>query len=136
MPFAAHFPQILAVHVGSVVLSGTLFSVRASLRIAGRGATANWAALRYASYVIDSALLAAAVLLTLIIRQYPFVEAWLTAKVLLLAVYVVLGSIALKRARTRAGCAAATLGAWATYAAIIGVAVTREPTSWLALLAR
>ncbi len=134
MPLAAHFTQILAVHVGCVALSGTLFSARAALRIAGRDATANRAALRFASYVIDSTLLAAAILLTLIIHQYPFVQAWLTAKLLLLAVYVVLGSIALKRARTHAGRIATTLGAWATYAAIIGVAVTRAPTRWRARL--
>jgi uncharacterized membrane protein SirB2 len=47
-------------------------------------------------------LLIAAMMLAMFVRQYPFVHAWLTMKVLLLAVYVVLGSYALKRGATRA----------------------------------
>lgn len=132
---AAYFPLILATHVRCVELSGALFSFRAVLRVTGNDA-ANHAALRYASYAIDTTLLAAAVGLTLIIHQYPFVDAWLTAKVLLLLVYIGLGSIALKRARTRAGRVAATLGAWTTFAAIVGVAVTRNPAGWFSLLGR
>ncbi|MDE2294732.1 MAG: SirB2 family protein [Gammaproteobacteria bacterium] len=136
MTLAAHFPQILAVHVGSVALSGSLFSARAVLRIADRNDAANLPVLRYASYVIDTTLLVAAILLTRIVHQYPFVDAWLTAKVLLLVLYIGLGSLALKRARSRSARIAATLAAWAVFAAIIGVAVTRSPASWFALLRR
>ena len=35
------------------------------------------------------------------LHQYPFVRVWLTVKVLLLVVYVMLGSLALKRGRSR-----------------------------------
>lgn len=122
-------------HVGAVALSGALFALRAVLRIAGRE-VANHITLRVASYLIDTTLFAAAVLLMLIIHQYPLVDAWLTMKAALLAAYVMLGSIALKRARTRTGRIAAALGACLLYAAIIGVAVTRDPAGWLGLLAR
>jgi uncharacterized membrane protein SirB2 len=54
-------------------------------------AGANHPILARLSYVIDSMFLVAAILLTLIIHQYPFVQAWLTVKVLLLPLYVVLG---------------------------------------------
>ncbi|NNM61109.1 MAG: SirB2 family protein, partial [Steroidobacteraceae bacterium] len=97
-----YFSRILAVHVGAVALSGGLFALRAVLRVAGCEA-ANHIALRFASYLIDTTLLAAAILLMLIIHQYPLVDAWLTMKAALLAAYVMLGSIALKRARTRTG---------------------------------
>ncbi len=136
MTLAAYFPPILAVHVGSVALSGALFSVRAALRIAGRDAAARRPVLRYASYLIDTTLLVAAILLMQIVHQYPFVDAWLTTKLLLLILYIGLGSIALKRARSRPGRIAATLAAWMVFAAIIGVAVTRSPASWFALLRR
>ncbi len=66
-----------------------------------RSPLANHAALRYLSYAIDTTLLTAALMLVTILHQYPFVQAWLTVKVLLLVVYVVLGSLALKRATTR-----------------------------------
>jgi uncharacterized membrane protein SirB2 len=117
-----YYPQILHLHVGCVVLSGSLFGSRAILRIADNP-LANHRGLRVLSYVIDTVLLAAAILLALIIRQYPFVNGWLTAKVLLLVLYIGLGTIALKRARTRTGRTLAMLAALLVFLLIIGVAV-------------
>jgi uncharacterized membrane protein SirB2 len=132
---AAHFVAIRQVHIGCVLLSGTLFCVRGGLRIANITA-AGHRLLRLASYVIDTALLAAAVLLTIILQQYPFREAWLTTKVLLLVVYVVLGSLALRRASSRRNAVLAFGASLLTYAWIIGVAVTRAPAGWLSLMHR
>jgi uncharacterized membrane protein SirB2 len=130
---AAHYLQVLHLHVGSVILSGSLFAVRALLRIAG-SPLANQRVLRILSYVIDTTLLAAAVALTLILHQYPFVNGWLTTKVLLLIVYIALGTLALKRARSTAGRMLATLSALFVFAYIIGVAVQHRPAGWLLLL--
>lgn len=95
---------------------------------------ANHPAFRYASSGIDTILLIAAILLTLILGQFPFVNAWLTVKLALLVLYIVLGSFALKRAKTQGGRALAFVGALATFAWIVGVAVTRNPQGWLGLL--
>ena len=130
---APHFLEIRALHVGCVVLSGSLFTFRALLRL-NDVALANHIVLRIASISIDSVLLTSAVLLTLILHQFPFLDSWLTVKVLLLVLYVALGSAALRRAKTRKGQIAAFGGALATFAAIIGVAVTRQPLGWLTLL--
>src|SRR5262245_48028915 len=94
------YPQIKFVHVTAVILSGLLFTLRGSAQLLG----ARWtmaAPLRYLSYTIDTTLLTAALMLATMLQQYPFVNAWLTVKVTLLVVYVVLGSFALKRGRTR-----------------------------------
>ncbi len=130
---ASHYLQILHLHVGCVVLSGSLFGARALMRIAD-SPLANHRALRILSYLIDTALLVAAVLLTLILHQYPIRNGWLTAKVLLLVLYIGLGSIALKRAQTRAARGAALLAALLVFAFIIGVALTHHPAGWLVLL--
>jgi uncharacterized membrane protein SirB2 len=127
---AAHFVAIRQVHVACVLLSGTLFCVRGGLRIANVAA-ANHRLLRLASYAIDTALLAAAVLLTILLQQYPFREAWLTTKVLLLVVYIGLGSLALRRARGRRARSLAFGAALLAYVWIIGVAVTHAPAGWL-----
>ncbi len=126
---ASHYSDILFLHIGCVVASGTLFTMRGLLRICGITA-ANHIALRVASYVIDSTLLGAAILLMAILRQYPFANGWLTAKVVLLLVYVLLGSVALKRARTPAGGLAALVAALSIFALIIGVAVAHDPLGW------
>jgi uncharacterized membrane protein SirB2 len=125
--------QILRVHVGCVALSGALFAVRGLMRIADLPG-ANHRALRWMSYVIDSTLLGAAILLSVVVRQYPFVDGWLTAKVLLLLLYIGLGTIALKRARSRTGRAAACIAALLTFGYIVGVAIAHDPAGWIALL--
>ncbi len=131
----AYYPQIRLLHIGCVTFSGTLFAARGLLRIANIAA-ANHRARRLLSYTVDTLLLVAAVLLTLILHQYPFVNAWLTTKLLLLIVYIGLGTIALKRARTTTGRSAALFAALATFAYIIGVAIAHQPAGWFLLLQR
>ena len=122
---APHYIPLHQLHVACVALSGTLFSSRALLHIQG-SRLAQHRAVRMASYLIDTTLLVAGILLTLIIHQYPFVNGWLTAKVLLLACYIGLGLIALRFARTRLWRSAAMLGALVLYGAMITVALTHR----------
>jgi uncharacterized membrane protein SirB2 len=80
------------------------------------------APLRYLSYSIDTVLLTAALMLSSMLRLYPFVHSWLTAKVLLLGVYVVLGSFALKRGRSRRVRLVCWLAALGVFAFIYSIA--------------
>lgn len=88
------------IHVGSVILSFALFLLRGALMFAG-GAGRSHVLLRIGPHVVDTVLLGSALTLSWQLRQYPFVHAWLTVKVVALVVYIVLGSLALKRAPTR-----------------------------------
>jgi len=124
------YPQIRLVHIAAVFASGGLFFLRG----AGVQLGAQWpmvAPLRYLSYTIDTVLLTAALMLASLLHQYPFVHAWLTVKVLLLVVYIVLGMFALRRGRTRM----ARLGCWVlallVYALIVSVARTHHPLGLL-----
>jgi uncharacterized membrane protein SirB2 len=132
---ASHYADIRFIHVGCVALSGSLFTVRGLFRV-GNFAVANHRLLRVSSYLIDTTLLTSAILLTLILHQYPFVEPWLTAKVLLLVLYIALGNITLKRAHTRLGRMVALFGSLVTFVAIIGVAIAHHPAGWLRLIHR
>lgn len=123
---AAWYVQILWTHIGCVIASGSLFFTRGCMMLAGLPA-ANHVALRRISVVIDSLLLAAAIALTMIIHQYPFVQAWLTVKVVLLVVYIVLGVFALRRGRTRAVRVACFAGALIVFLFIVTVARTQNP---------
>lgn len=124
------YPEIKWVHIASVLASGALFALRGLLHLAG-SALANHAAVRMLSYTIDTVLLTAALMLSTLLRQYPFVHGWLTVKVLLLVVYIVLGSFALKRARTRRGRAIAYVAALAVFAFIVSVARAHHPLGLL-----
>ncbi len=77
-------------------------------------------------HVVDTLLLTSALVLVFWSGQYPFVQAWLTAKVLALVAYIVLGTIALKRGRTRGVRTFALLAALAVFAYIVAVALTRN----------
>ena len=91
---------------------------------------------RYLSYTIDTVLLTGALMLATVLRQYPFVHAWLTVKVLLLVVYVVLGSLALRYAPTRRTPIACGVSALLVYLAIISVARAHHPLGALASFAQ
>lgn len=130
---ASHYADIRLLHVSCVVLSGTLFTCRGLFRLCD-SSIANLRTLRWTSYVIDTVLLVAAILLVLILHQYPLVNAWLTMKTILLVLYIGLGVIALQRARTRYGRAVALIAAVATYCWIIGVAVTHRASGWFSLI--
>lgn len=77
-------------------------------------------------HVVDTTLLGSAVTLAILGGQYPFQQNWLSAKVLALLLYIVLGSMALKRGRTPAIRAAALAGALAVFAYIVAVALTKQ----------
>ena len=89
---------------------------------------ARWA--RTVPHVVDTVFLVSGIALAVRIAQYPFVQPWLTAKVLALVAYIILGSIALKHGPTRAIRAGAFFAALGVFAYIIGVARTRNPLSW------
>jgi len=125
------YPQIKFVHVAAVIASGSLFALRGLLMLA-RSRVANHPALRYLSYAIDTMLLTAALMLVTILHQYPFVQAWLTVKVLLLVVYIVLGTLALKRGRTRSVQVACYFAALAVFAFIVTVARAHDPRGFFA----
>ncbi|MDQ2641593.1 MAG: SirB2 family protein [Pseudomonadota bacterium] len=126
----AFYPEVRLIHIAAVVLSGSLFALRGLMMLA-RSRTANAAPLRWLSYVVDTTLLAAALALVAMLHQYPFVQAWLTAKVLLLVVYIVLGVFALRRGRTLAVRATCYVAALAVYLFIISIARAHDPRGFL-----
>ncbi len=119
------------VHMYSVLLSFTLFLARGSWVLAGRELPRH-PVLRALPHTVDTVLLTSALWLTTIIQQYPFSHAWLTTKVLLLLAYIVLGSLALRRAPTRALRAAAFFAAVLTFLFLYTVARFRHPLGILA----
>jgi len=121
------------VHVYSVLLSFTLFLARGAWVLAGRRLPRH-PVLRAVPHVIDTVLLASALWLTTIIQQYPFRHDWLTMKVVLLLIYIVLGSLALRRAPSRATRAVAFIAAVLTFLFLYSVARLHHPLGILAPL--
>jgi len=117
------------IHLTCIALSLILFLLRGGLALfSPETLKKRW--LKILPHVIDTALLASALTLAYFIQQYPFVHGWLTAKVVGLVVYIGLGTIAIKRGKTKAVKATALLGALVAFAYIAAVAVSRNPMPW------
>ena len=122
--------MLRCLHLTAVILSLALFALRGLWMLADSPRLQRrW--VRIAPHLIDTVLLVSAIGLTLILRQYPFVDGWLTAKVLALILYILLGGIALRRGPTRTIRASAWIAALATFGYIVSVARTRQPLGFL-----
>jgi uncharacterized membrane protein SirB2 len=118
------------VHVVAVALSGAGFVLRYALSVTGRLPRHGW--IRVAPHAVDTLLLASALAMAWIGGLRPLEVPWLEAKLLGLLLYIVAGSIALKRGRTPRIRAAAFAAALFTYAWIVSVALTKNPLGLLA----
>ena len=127
------YPAIKASHVGFVVLSGALFTAR-GLGVLLGGAWPLATPARRGSQVIDTALLAAALLLLATLQLNPFTTPWLATKLGLLVAYIGFGTFALRRAATRAGKAVAFAAALLCFTAMVATARTRDPLGFLRVL--
>jgi uncharacterized membrane protein SirB2 len=126
MALTEFHPTLKLAHVALVTASGLLFTVRGAAVQAG----AAWAMQRpwrRLSYAIDTLLLAAGATLWWLLGLHPVHDPWLGTKLALLLVYIVLGSLALKRGRTPAVRRASYGAALATYLFIASVAVRHRP---------
>ncbi len=117
---------IKLLHVIAVFCSGSLFFVRGLMVLNNRKA-AMAAPVRYLSYGIDTALLAAALLLVVMLPAEIFANGWLLEKIVLLVVYIVLGSFALKRGRDEKTRLVCFIAAVSVYAFMFSVARAHHP---------
>ena len=113
-------------HVSCVVLSISLFVLRGALEMRAQPWRQSQL-LRRAPHVIDTLLLGSALWLAWRSGQYPFEQPWLTAKVLALVAYVLLGMKALGRQTPQGQRLPYFLAALLSAAYIVGVARTRSP---------
>ncbi len=133
MTLAELYPFTKATHVALAIASGALFAGRGIGVLLGATMPTS-KAMRRTSQVIDTALLAAAIVLLATLGLHPVTTPWIATKLVLLAAYIVLGIFALRLARTTGGRTAAFVGALACYLAIFTVARTHDPWGPLRLL--
>ena len=129
MSAAEAYLAIRTLHIACAAISITGFAARGALMLAG-SPLLNHRFVRIAPHVVDTVLLASAVWLAWFIGQVPFAHGWITAKVLALLAYIVLGTIALRRGRTKAVRVTAFGAALAAVAYIVAVALTRDAAPW------
>ena len=130
---ASTYLLVKHVHVTCAALSLAFFVVRGVWMMRG-SPLLDARPVRIAPHVVDTVLLASAIVLAVLIGNAPLTHAWLTAKVLGLVAYIALGTIALKRGRTRSVRITAFVAALVVFGYIVSVAVTKTPAGYLALV--
>lgn len=123
---ASLYLPVRQVHVASVHLSIALFLLRGGLMWMGSPWLGHWT-LRILPHLVDTVLLTSALMLMHFIHQYPFVQGWLTVKVVLLVVYIALGFVALKPGRAVLVRRAAFIAAALVFGFIYSVARAHHP---------
>ncbi|MCB5225608.1 SirB2 family protein [Alishewanella sp. 16-MA] len=113
------------IHLLMVALSVSLLFIRFALRLKDSPLLQR-KFFKIAPHVVDTFLLLSAAALMITIAQYPFVNPWLTEKVIALFAYIALGFSALK-GRTVAIRWLSFLGALGWLGLMIRVALSKQP---------
>jgi uncharacterized membrane protein SirB2 len=120
------YAAIKMIHVGSVIISYLLFSLRSIWMIQGSaGLKQRW--VKITPHIVDTVLLASAVALAIRIQQDPIHDSWLSAKVVGLLLYIGLGMTALRFGKTRKSKIFACVAAQFVFIYIVLVALTKNP---------
>lgn len=113
-------------HMTFAILSLLFFIVRACWAVSGSAMLAR-PLVRIVPHVIDTLLLVCGLYLLSAIGMQPFI----VAKLIGLVLYIVLGTMAIKRARTSAQKAVFAVLAVMVFLYILGAAFKHSPWSWL-----
>jgi len=122
---------IKSLHMLSATIAICGFIVRGYWMMTG-SAHLEHRVVRIAPHVVDTVFLLSGIAMVVMLSINPFAHAWLVAKFAGLVVYVLLGTIAIKRGPTREIRVLAFAGAVSVFAYIVGVALSKSAASWLA----
>ncbi len=115
------------IHIGSVIISYLLFFWRGMWMLRDAN-TLQQPWVRVVPHIVDTVLLASAIALAFSIQQYPLSDAWLSAKLASLLLYIALGMVALRLGKTRSVKVTAWIAAQCVFFYIVLVALTKQPT--------
>ena len=117
-------------HLTTIAITLTLFLLRGAWMMMGSALLqARW--VRIVPHINDTLLLASGITLAVLMQQYPLVHGWLTAKLIALIVYIVLGTIALKRGKSKSQRIAAWFAALLVFGYMVAVARAHDPFPFL-----
>lgn len=115
-------------HITAVALSGLLFMVRGLWLLQGSAQLqAKW--VKITPHVVDTVLLCSAIAMLVVSQQFPV---WVHVKITLLVVYIGLGLMAFKKAKTQGQKLTFLLAAVAVYVFLISVGLTKSAAGFFA----
>ena len=124
------FMLLKHIHVSSALISFVLFFLRGIWSFNDSPVMRQrW--IKIVPHIVDTLLLASAITMAIMIQQYPFVNSWLTAKVIGLLLYIGLGFVALKYGKSKITRVTAWLAAQLVFFYIVLVAIKHNPLPFI-----
>lgn len=127
------YPLLKHAHVLLAGLTLTGFVVRGYWMMTGSDKLRR-PVTRVLPHVVDTVFLFSGIAMLVMVSMNPLTQNWLLAKFAGLIVYVLLGTIAIRRGPSLETRSVAFVAAVATFAYVVGVALSKSPASWLAYL--
>ncbi|MEI7843895.1 MAG: SirB2 family protein [Gallionellaceae bacterium] len=124
--------SIKYLHISCVLLSYSLFLLR-GIWVLNTSPIMQQRWVRIAPHIIDTTLLGSAITLAVRLNISPLEAPWLLAKIIALLIYIVLGTIAIKRGKTKRIRLSAWLAAQVVFLYIVLTAMSHDPLPWHAL---
>ena len=121
------------VHVTAAILTISGFALRGFWMLTG-SPNLDRRAVKIAPHIVDSVFLLSGIGLIWVLHLPVLSQPWLVAKLLALVLYIVLGTVALRRGKTKKTRTIALMLAILAFAYIAGTAMSKSVGSWLSFL--
>jgi uncharacterized membrane protein SirB2 len=128
------YETLKLVHISAATLSICGFVLRGTWMLQD-SAWLGRTGVRVVPHVVDTVFLASGIGLVWLLHLPVLRIPWLMTKLVAIVVYIGLGMLALRRGRSKTARASAFGAALLVYAYIVGVAISKSTSSWLAFLA-
>lgn len=122
------------VHTLSASLAITGFMLRGYWMMTGSDRLQHTVT-RVLPHVVDTIFLLSGIAMLVVLSLNPLAQSWLLAKFAGLILYVLFGTVAIRRGSSLEIRTAAFVAALSVFAYVVGVALSKSPASWLAFLA-
>jgi len=126
------YPTLKLIHISSAILTISGFVLRGFWMRTG-SPNLQLKAVKILPHIVDTIFLASGIALIVTLNLPVLSQPWLLTKFAALLAYIVLGALALGRARTMQARTRAFVLALATFAYIYGVAISKSTASWIAV---
>ena len=124
------YATLKTLHLTTIAISLSLFVLRGLWMIAeSPRLQARWA--RILPHLNDTVLLVSGISLAYTLGLSPLEHGWLAAKIVALLAYIMLGTMALKRGKTRGQRIAAWIAALLVFGYMVAVAVAHNPLPFI-----
>ena len=126
------YESLKLIHIGTAILTILGFTLRGYWTFTD-SPKLQQKVVKIAPHFIDTVFLISGIALIVTLNLPVLSQQWLLTKFVALVLYIVLGTIALGRGKTMRARTTAFILALATFAYIVGVALSKSTASWIAI---